>query len=172
MSLEQPLILTARMDEHSFAFFDSLRKLHFPEERNFLRAHLTLFHKLPGRDSAAIANDLDEIGAATEILPLAFTGWRSLGRGVAMNVESTKLTAVRSAFSKRRFGDLTPQDRQGFRPHITVQNKVEPAVATKLLDELVGQGWPSAGQVVGLELWRYLGGPWEPVSFHSFVSRA
>jgi hypothetical protein len=51
----QPLILTLRMDERSQERFDRLRETHFPPERNYLRAHLTLFHKLPGEREAEIS---------------------------------------------------------------------------------------------------------------------
>ncbi|WP_208644854.1 2'-5' RNA ligase family protein [Mucilaginibacter kameinonensis] len=44
---KKTLILTLRLDEESQAFFDEMRKRHFPQERNFLKAHLTLFHQLP-----------------------------------------------------------------------------------------------------------------------------
>ena len=39
-------ILTAEMDEDSFGWLDRLRRRYFPPERNFLPAHLTLFHLL------------------------------------------------------------------------------------------------------------------------------
>jgi hypothetical protein len=36
--MAQPLILTLQMDERSQDHFDGLRELHFPPERNYLRA--------------------------------------------------------------------------------------------------------------------------------------
>lgn len=39
-------ILTAELDADSFDWLDRLRRDHFPPERNLLRAHLTLFHRL------------------------------------------------------------------------------------------------------------------------------
>lgn len=165
---EKPFIITARMDEQSFTFFDGLRKRYFPPERNFIRAHLTLFHNLPGEKLRAISADLDGIAAVTSEVELNFTGWRSLGRGVAMNIESPGLSAVRSEIVRRWAATLKPQDLQPFRPHITVQNKVEPATAKELLDHLDGEGCPASGVAVGLELWRYDGGPWESVAFYAF----
>lgn len=165
----QPLIITARIDEDAFLFFEGLRRLHFPVERNFLRAHLTLFHSLPAEELHAISDDLHQIAASTHHLGMKFTGWRSLGRGVAMNVESQGLAAVRSEIASRWAATLKPQDRQPFRPHITVQNKVEPAIAKELLEQLSGDIHPIAGTAVGLELWRYLNGPWESVAFYKFT---
>ena len=42
-----PLIVTALMGDADFAYFDGLRRHHYPSDRNVLRAHLTLFHHLP-----------------------------------------------------------------------------------------------------------------------------
>jgi 2'-5' RNA ligase len=77
------MILTLRMDESSQEHFDRLRDLHFPPERNHLRAHLTLFHKLPGDRETEISTELREICQDREPFTLAATGLRFLGRGVA-----------------------------------------------------------------------------------------
>ena len=39
-----PIIVTALFGRQDTAFFDSMRREHFPPERNQLPAHLTLFH--------------------------------------------------------------------------------------------------------------------------------
>jgi hypothetical protein len=49
-----------------------------------------------------------------------------------------------------------------------MQNKVDPAVARTLHAELAAAFVPAVGAVPALRLWRYLGGPWEPVSTHPF----
>ncbi len=56
---------------------------------------------------------------------------------------------------------LTAQDRQRLQPHVVVQNKVTPAAARELLAELEREFMPREVEAVGLDLWRYLGGPWE-----------
>ena len=43
-----PLIVTLLVDDDAQQHFDALRSEHFPAERNYLRAHVTLFHALPG----------------------------------------------------------------------------------------------------------------------------
>jgi hypothetical protein len=55
----QPLILTLALDGEAFAFFDGLRRAHFPPERNVVPAHVTLFHALPGEQRPAIGSLLD-----------------------------------------------------------------------------------------------------------------
>lgn len=45
-------------------------------------------------------------------------------------------------------------------PHVTVQNKVAPQAARALLAELQAGFSPFTMRAEGLNLWRYLGGPW------------
>jgi 2'-5' RNA ligase len=158
---EAPLILTLGLDAVSFTRLDALRRAHFPPERNYLSAHLTLFHALPGTMLAEISANLETLTTGTP-LPLHFDGLRSLGRGVAFTVESPALVQLRGLLASAWHGLLGPQDRQGFRPHVTVQNKVEPADARALLAALEGGFAPWDGQGVSLLLWHYRGGPWEP----------
>ena len=51
---------------------------------------------------------------------------------------------------------------------MTVQNKVEPAIARALHDRLLADFAPWTVRARGLRLWRYLGGPWEPIAEHPF----
>lgn len=86
-----------------------------------------------------------------------------------MNVESTDLASVRRTIAERWTEYLTPQDRQPFRPHITVQNKVEPETAKKLLAELEKSPLPANGFTTGLRLSSYLGGPWRTIQVFDMV---
>ncbi|HZB50151.1 MAG TPA: 2'-5' RNA ligase family protein, partial [Mycobacteriales bacterium] len=63
---------------------------------------------------------------------------------------------------------LTAQDRQGWRPHVTVQNKVTPAEARRTLAGLAAGFAPFEAVGTGLALWAYRGGPWAPLSRHLF----
>ena len=58
MDQPAPLILTLQLDERSFAFFGAQRRRYFPLERNFIPAHLTLFHALPGEHLPSIEHDI------------------------------------------------------------------------------------------------------------------
>lgn len=78
----QPLILTLRLDEDSQAFFNTQRRLYFPPERNFLDAHLTLFHQLP--DEAATFEYLEESQQSN--FSLQVSGLMNLGAGVAYKI--------------------------------------------------------------------------------------
>jgi 2'-5' RNA ligase len=158
--MTRPLIVTATLDPTSFAKLDALRQEHFPPERNFLAAHLTLFHHLPGEKAVEIADFLESLSAGTAPIELQFSEWFSLGRGVAIRVDSTELARVRHRIAERFEDDLTPQDRQKWRAHVTVQNKVSPDDAKALLVSLSAKIPAFMGTATGLSLWRYLGGPW------------
>ncbi len=166
-----PLILTLRMDERSQERFDHLRELHFPPERNYLRAHLTLFHKLPGKRETEISAEIREVCREHEPLTLTATGIRFLGRGVAYELSSPELASVRKELARGWEPWLGAQDRQGFKPHVTVQNKVSPERARALQRELQANFWPFEVAGIGLSLWRYLGGPWQPTGNYPFGAR-
>jgi 2'-5' RNA ligase len=163
MDQAAPLILTLQLDERSFAFFDAQRRRYFPPDRNFIPAHLTLFHALPGEQLAAIEHDIETSVSGRQAFALDVTGLRSFGRGVAYTLASQELAALRRQFALHWNAWLKPQDRQNHRPHVTVQNKVDPTQARALLEELSDSFTPFQVEAVGLELWWYRGGPWEKV---------
>ncbi len=154
-----PIIVTALMGASDFAWADGMRRAHFPPERNHIPAHISLFHHLPPAR-------LDELmrllrGFAALSPPRARLGQvMMLGRGVAYRVESEELLAMRAEVAEAFRHDLVPQDQGNPRLHITVQNKVEPAVAKALHAELSAQFDPRPLAVAGLAAWHYLGGPW------------
>lgn len=163
----QPLIVTLVLDEAAQAAFDRLRSAHFPPERNHLAAHVTLFHALPGEHAQTVRDDLAEV-AARPPYDVRVRGLRSLGRGVAYVLESPELAATRAELARRWEPWLGPQDRQRHAPHVTVQNKVAPERARALLQELQSGFVPYDVRATGLALWRYLGGPWEPLDRRLF----
>ena len=149
------------------ARFDELRRRHFPPERNHLAAHVTLFHALP--DSATVREDVRDAAVRRARFPVAVTGLRSLGRGVAYVLQSAELAELRRDLAYGWEHLLTRQDRQRHAPHVTVQNKVSPEQARALLAELQAGFVSHEVTATGLALWRYLGGPWEEVGRYPFT---
>ncbi|WP_336033855.1 2'-5' RNA ligase family protein [Geodermatophilus sp. FMUSA9-8] len=171
MSDARALIVTLLLEEQAQARFDRLRAEHFPRERNHLAAHVTLFHALPGEERPAVEAALDR-AADRPPFDVAVTGLQLLGRGVAYRLASAELAALHAGLAAEFDPWLTPQDRQRLSPHVTVQNKVEPAVARGLRDRLAASFVPYDVPARGLGLWRYLGGPWEPLGEHPFAAQA
>lgn len=161
MDKPAPLILTLALDKPSFAFFEAQRRRYFPAAQNFIPAHLTLFHHLPGEQLSAIERFIEACVPGQRAFMLHVTGLRSLGRGVAYSLASPELEALRSELARQWHSWLKPQDLQRHQPHVTVQNKVHPSAAHALLEELSDSFQPFQAQGIGLDLWWYLGGPWE-----------
>ncbi|MCB2407903.1 2'-5' RNA ligase family protein [Hymenobacter lucidus] len=160
-AVDAPLILTLGLAEPASALFNELRQRHFPPERNYLAAHLTLFHHLPGTEQQAIADALSTVVQARTPMPLQVSGLQFLGQGVAYKIGSEALEALHRELQQQWWPWLTPQDQQKRRPHITVQNKVRPGVAKALYEELSATFEPFDTTGTGLQLWAYRNGPWE-----------
>lgn len=162
-----PLIVTAELADADLARVDALRRRYFPPERNILKAHLTMFHALPPSAEAELVGLLKQLAAkpppkATMEAPY------SLGSGVALRVRSPDLEDLRERIAVHFHGMLTAQDSQGWRPHITIQNKVSADVARQTIQEVLAEFVSGPLGVAGLGLHRYRGGPWETVGRHPF----
>lgn len=151
------MILTLRLDEESQAFFDGQRVSYFPADRNYLKAHLTMFHQLPNNDDTyAYLKQLNH-----PEFTITINGLRNLGAGVAYQVESPTLLQLHRQISAQFLHILIPQDKQPFKPHITIQNKATPEIAKKLLSVLNETFESFTAKAIGLDLWTYLSGPWQ-----------
>lgn len=156
-----PLIVTLKPDNSTFEFFNGLRQKYFPPERNFLSAHITLFHHLPGEMIDEISEYLVKIASEQNEFPLIFPRVRFLGKGTAIEIESTELILLRRKLAGEWNEFLTNQDKQKFQPHITIQNKVAPDEAKILFEETKNNWETKQGIAVGLQVWHYCNGPWE-----------
>ena len=150
------------------AWANGLRRAHFPAERNFVDAHITLFHHLPPSHLPEIKSRLAGL-VADYPAPVAFLGdVMLLGKAVAFRVDSPELLSMRAALADSFRGLLIPQDQAQPRLHITVQNKVEPPVAKALHAHLLDSFRPRPLAISGLSAHYYRGGPWEHIGRWSF----
>ena len=164
------LIVTAELGGEDFAWLDGLRRVHFPPERNQVPAHLTVFYAVVPSAEQELRRRLAE--HATGAAPKAsIAGLMDLGGGVAFRVVSDDLDGLRRALANDLHGLLGAQDAGGWRPHITIQNKVAPKVARELAGSLAQDFQPRPLRVAGLGLHRYLGGPWETLGIYPFRGR-
>lgn len=166
-----PIILTATMGASDFAWADGLRRAHFPPERNFIPAHITLFHHLPPARLPELARLLGDLTRSVMAPAARLSDVMFLGRGVAYRVDSPSLLDVRTYVAEWFAADLTPQDRQSPRFHITVQNKVAPETARGLHASLSRDFRPRPLVIDGLAAWYYLGGPWQLIRRFNFLQR-
>jgi hypothetical protein len=162
-----PLIITADFTPADFSWLEGMRRAHYPPERNRVPAHLTMFHALPPSAETEARRQLAVHTAASP--PRAtVAGLMDLGGGVAFRVVSDELDEIRDSVADHFHGMLGVQDSAGWRPHVTIQNKVPPRQARALLAELERGFHPRPLGIAGLSLHRYLGGPWETVATYKF----
>jgi hypothetical protein len=163
-----PFIVTAELPADVFAWADTLRRAHFPPERNHLAAHVTLFHAFAPSLRGELRPLLAEIAARHAPPQARISGLMNLGRGTAIALESGGMLALRAAIADHFHGALTAQDQHAPRLHITVQNKVTPAEARALQAEMAPVLQPRSFAFTGLALHIYRGGPWEAAGKWSF----
>lgn len=161
------LIVTAELGRDDFAWLNSLRVQHYPPERNQVPAHLTMFYALPPSAEQEVRSLLKWV--AQRAPPTArIAGLMDLGGGVAFRVVSDELDMIREEIADGLHGLLGAQDAGGWRPHVTILNKVAPKAARELLKSLERGFQPRSLKISGLALHRYLDGPWEPMARHAF----
>ncbi|MDP8916448.1 MAG: 2'-5' RNA ligase family protein [Pseudomonadota bacterium] len=165
---ERPLILTLKLDEGSFDWFQALRTEWFPPERNLVPAHLTLFHALPGAELGPVRRTVRDVCARTAPMTLHGGGFLRWGHGVAYSLHARALNVFRAELADAFAPWLTRQDQRPFQPHITVQNKVAQLEAKALLERLQAEWEPFDGGGEGVLLWRYQRGPWEALDEVAF----
>jgi hypothetical protein len=169
-STAAPIIVAAVFGPADLAWLDGLRRAHFPPERNHIAAHLTLFHHLPPSSLAELGARLRAATRGARRPSVAIGEPMLLGRGVALRVHSDALLRLRADLAEAFDGVLTPQDRAGWRPHVTIQNKVEPAAARALYAALRADPTIARPVVVtGIALHYYRDGPWEPIAAYRFA---
>lgn len=167
--LPAPIIVTALFGAEDHAVLNDLRRRHFPPERNHVPAHLTLFHHLAPDLAPELRRRLAAITRGTRAPSAWLSGVIALDQGVALRVESPDLIAIRDDLASAFSTMLLPQDRAGWRPHVTVQNKVAAAEARRLHTDLSSDFRKRPLAIRGLASWYYRGGPWEPLSRHMFA---
>jgi hypothetical protein len=164
------LIVTLQIDAVAAARFTALRQAHFPPHRNWLAAHITLFHAIPVEALDSVLLDVAELAGRTDAFQMQVDRVLFLGGGVAYAISSTQGSSLRRSLAAR-WDDLLGRQDRGWhgRLHITVQNKVELSTAKRLHAELARDFEAHEIRATGLEVWGYVGGPWQHVATFSFT---
>ena len=167
-AMTAPIIITAHMGKADQAWANGLRRAHFPVARNFVDAHITLFHHLPPGHLSEIKSRMASL-VAEHAVPVAYlSDVMLMGNGVAFRVDSAELLAMRDELADAFRGLLIPQDQATPKLHITVQNKVEPSLAKALHAHLSETFRPRPLAISGLAAHYYRGGPWEQIGIWAF----
>lgn len=165
------MIVTADLPPDLQSWATGLRRAHFPPERNYLDAHVTLFHALPPSCESELLDLLARIASEHAPPPARMEGIMSLGRGTALKLSSPAMLDLRDRIADHFHGMLTSQDEHRLRLHVTIQNKVSPSEAKRLQVELAPQMSPRSFSFRGLSCHYYRAGPWEKVKSFAFRGR-
>ena len=92
----RPLILTAQLPDDLQGWTTGLRNAHFPPERNYLAAHVTLFHALPGFCEAEVIRQMRQLASEFAPVDARIVGVMSLGGGTAIRLESEGMLRLRA----------------------------------------------------------------------------
>ena len=156
-----PFIVTAELPLDLYSWATQLRSENFPPERNFLKAHVTLFHALPPSSEGEVHDVLAQLARDNPPVPARLEGVMKLGKGTALHLSSPAMIELWEVMADRFHGLLIPQDMHPPRLHVTVQNKVRIEEARALQADLAPRVIPRDFTFRGLELHAYKGGPWD-----------
>jgi hypothetical protein len=167
-----PFIVTAALPADIHGWAEGLRRKHYPPERNYLHAHVTLFHAFAPSLLDELTTYLPRIAGEFAAPHAEITGLMDLGTGTAIALASPQLLALRGIIAEHFRGSLTAQDLHEPRPHITIQNKVTKREARALQAALAPTIMHRRFAFPALELYHYKGGPWELIKRSGFRGRA
>lgn len=167
-----PIILTGMMGAANQRHFDALRRQHYPEHRNHVPAHITLFHHLAPALLPELCDVMRRLSASAPAPRAEVVDIMTLGEGTAFRVHSLDLLELRAMIADHFHGMITQQDQGTPRLHITVQNKVTRKEAADLQRDLARTFQPHTLEIHGLAAFHYRDGPWEPAFSIRFRGRA
>jgi hypothetical protein len=167
------LIITLQMEPDAAARLTRMRQTHFPAHRNWLAAHVTLFHALPLEATDDVLHDVAQLASTTDPFAMRVDRVLFLGGGVAYAISSVQAMDVRRSLATSWDALLGRQDKAWHGPlHVTIQNKVQSEVARTLHAELERDFIPYEIDAIGLQVWHYVGGPWRHLATCMFESSA
>lgn len=164
----RPFIVTAALPPEIQGWADALRREHYPQERNHLHAHVTMFHSFAPSLYDELKDFLPIVTREFAAPEAYITGIMDLGKGTAIALQSEPLLTLRGLIAEHFHGSLTAQDLYEPRPHITIQNKVTKSEARALQASLAPTIEHRRFSFPALELHLYQDGPWEHIKTCTF----
>jgi len=163
---EPPLIVTLGLEAPFQEQFNALRAAHFPRNRNYLEAHLTLFYRLPSTEEK-LRGILHQFASGAP-LQLEVDAVKNIGKGVVFSIASDELQQLHRDMQQAFDPWLIRQDRKPLWPHITIQNNVTAYKAMVLSRTLQATFQPFTMRAISLQTWYYRGGPWKQAEEYFF----
>ncbi len=164
--MEEPLIVTLKLEDDAQEIFNSLRTKYYPKHVNFLPAHCTLFHTLPS--NKPVIYQALEASCVRSMLVLNVNDIQLNSNGVAYSIVSEELQKLHKSLQKKYKPWLTRKDSSRLKPHITIQNKVTSFKASRLHESLMKSFEPFEIKASGFSTWLYVKGPWKHLSDYYF----
>ncbi|HEY8956793.1 2'-5' RNA ligase family protein [Chitinophaga sp.] len=161
-------ILTLQLDPAATEFFNRMRQQYYPAHANEVAAHLSLFYRLPADEPGIIAS-LDAMAAQPSFV-LQVNEVQRYANGIAYTLISGELQALHASLQAQWGQWLIPRDRQPLRPHITIMNQVTAFKAQQAHEALKAVFLPFEVTATGVQLWRYLKGPWKLEGTYHFLT--
>ncbi|KAF2434464.1 hypothetical protein EJ08DRAFT_569249, partial [Tothia fuscella] len=148
-------ILTLKTTDKIASKMTHLRQKWFPQARNKLPAHITIFHALPGSQYDRITHFLTTSSQRTKPFPVSTGKVLKRRNGVAINMGEGE-REIKSVFAeaKAEFGEFLSEQDKGFKAHWTIQNKEEDGERVDEAYRDVVDSGEARGAAVGLVLWR------------------
>lgn len=161
MNEVRPIISTLIVDGPSHDRFQRLRNRYYPASR--VPAHVTLFRKLPGQDPETTISRVQMAVNQQPPFPIEVGAPEGLRNGVALPIYSPKLIEFRRRIADEFEGELRPDDRKPFEPHMTIQHRVTRRRALRTLGAVRANFTPFTAEACGISLWFYQKGRWVPL---------
>lgn len=161
-------ILTLQLDPGATELFNRLRRQYYPAHANEVDAHLSLFYRLPA-DEPGIMATLDTMAAQAPFV-MQVNEVQRYANGIAYTLVSDELQALHASLQAQWEQWLIPRDRQPLRPHITIMNQVTAFKAQQAHEALKAAFLPFEVTATGVQLWRYLKGPWKLQGTYPFLT--
>lgn len=161
-------IVTLQLQPDDAAFFNRMRRQYYPAHANEVHAHLTLFYRLPADEPQIITSLATMVARPSFVLQVNEV--QRYTNGIAYTLISAELQALHEALQTQWAPWLIPRDRQPLRPHITIMNQVTAFKAQQAHEQLMANFRPFEVTATGVEVWRYLKGPWKLVGEYSFLT--
>lgn len=156
-----PVILTGMLGAAQKRYYDEMRRLYYPQHRQQVGAHITLFHHLPPSILPELSSLIRQMAAQMAAPRAHVERVMDLGTGTAFLIHSPELQALRAHIGEHFHGMISAQDQAVPRLHITIQNKVSRQQALELQRRLERDFQAQPLDIMGLEAHHYRDGPWE-----------